>query len=244
VVLDVNGGLGLAPGGFNFDAKVRRESFEPVDLFHAHVGSMDAFAQGLKIAAAIRKDGLLKDFVKQRYSSWDAGIGAKIETGNENFETLETYILAKGTPDANTSGRQEIIDLLRQRSRPYLFSNTLAPVIAGASLEALRLLRESTHLRDTLEENTRYFREAMTAAGFDIVPGTHPIVPVMLGDASLAARFAEAMLGRGVYVVGFSYPVVPAGKARIRTQISAAHTREDLENAVAAFSAVKRELGV
>jgi len=149
-----------------------------------------------------------------------------------------------GASGGYTSGRQEIIDLLRQRSRPYLFSNTLAPVIAGASLEALRLLRESTYLRDTLEENTRYFREAMTAAGFDIVPGTHPIVPVMLGDASLAARFAEAMLGRGVYVIGFSYPVVPAGKARIRTQISAAHTREDLKNAVTAFSAVKRELGV
>ena len=149
-----------------------------------------------------------------------------------------------GASGGYTSARQEIIDLLRQRSRPYLFSNTLAPVIAGASLEAIRLLRESTQLRDTLEANTRYFREEMTKAGFDIAPGTHPIVPVMLGDAALAARFAEAMLGRGVYVVGFSYPVVPMGKARIRTQISAAHTREDLEKAVAAFSAVKRELGI
>lgn len=149
-----------------------------------------------------------------------------------------------GASGGYTSGRQEIIDLLRQRSRPYLFSNTLAPVIAGASLEAIRLLRESTHLRDTLEENTRYFREAMTDAGFNIAQGTHPIVPVMLGDAALAAKFAEAMLGRGVYVIGFSYPVVPMGKARIRTQISAAHTREDLEMAVKAFSDVKRELGV
>jgi len=149
-----------------------------------------------------------------------------------------------GASGGYTSGRREIIDLLRQRSRPYLFSNTLAPVIAGASLEALRLLRESTSLRDTLEENTRYFRDAMTQAGFDIAPGTHPIVPVMLGDAALAARFAEAMLGRGVYVIGFSYPVVPQGKARIRTQISAAHTRGDLEMAVHAFIEVKRGLGV
>jgi len=149
-----------------------------------------------------------------------------------------------GASGGYTSGRREIIDLLRQRSRPYLFSNTLAPVIAGASLEALRLLKESTGLRDTLEENTRYFREEMTKAGFVIAPGSHPIVPVMLGDAALAARFAEAMLKRGVYVIGFSYPVVPQGKARIRTQISAAHTREDLDVAVKAFTAVKAELGI
>lgn len=149
-----------------------------------------------------------------------------------------------GASGGYTSGRREIIELLRQRSRPYLFSNTLAPVIAGASLKALELLKESTDLRDALETNTRYFREAMTGAGFDIVPGEHPIVPVMLGDAALAGRFAEAMLARGVYVVGFSYPVVPQGKARIRTQISAAHTREDLERAVAAFVDVRRELGI
>ena len=149
-----------------------------------------------------------------------------------------------GASGGYTSGRKEIIELLRQRSRPYLFSNTLAPVIAGASLEAIRLLRESTDLRDTLEENTRYFRKAMTDAGFDIAPGEHPIVPVMLGDASLAARFADAMLERGVYVIGFSYPVVPQGKARIRTQISAAHTLEDLELAVRAFIQVKADLGI
>ena len=149
-----------------------------------------------------------------------------------------------GASGGYTSGRKEIIELLRQRSRPYLFSNTLAPVIAGASLETIRLLEASTSLRDTLEENTRYFREAMTKAGFDIAPGQHPIVPVMLGDAALAARFAEAMLGRGVYVIGFSYPVVPQGKARIRTQISAAHTRENLEQAVRAFIEVKHELGI
>ncbi len=149
-----------------------------------------------------------------------------------------------GASGGYTSGRKEIIDLLRQRSRPYLFSNTLAPMIAGATLEALRLLKESTDLRDTLEENTRYFREEMSRAGFNIVPGTHPIVPVMLGDAALAAKFANAMLTHGVYVIGFSYPVVPQGKARIRTQISAAHTKEDLEAAVKAFIAVKAELGL
>ena len=149
-----------------------------------------------------------------------------------------------GASGGYTSGRREIIDLLRQRSRPYLFSNSLAPVIAGASLEALRILSESTDLRDMLESNTRYFRESMTAAGFNIASGEHPIVPVMLGDASLAGRFAEAMLARGVYVIGFSYPVVPQGKARIRTQVSASHTREDLDRAVAAFTAVKHELGI
>jgi glycine C-acetyltransferase len=149
-----------------------------------------------------------------------------------------------GASGGYTSGRREIIELLRQRSRPYLFSNTLAPVIAGASLKALEMLKQSTALRDTLESNTRWFREAMTDAGFDIVPGEHPIVPVMLGDAALAARFADAMLAHGVYVVGFSYPVVPQGKARIRTQISAAHTREDLERAVKAFVAVRKELGI
>jgi glycine C-acetyltransferase len=145
-----------------------------------------------------------------------------------------------GASGGYTSGRKEIIELLRQRSRPYLFSNTLAPVIAGASIAALNLLRQDTKLRDTLEANTRDFRDAMTAAGFNIAPGEHPIVPVMLGDAALASKFADAMLERGVYVIGFSYPVVPQGKARIRTQISAAHTREDLERAVKAFVEVKR----
>ena len=149
-----------------------------------------------------------------------------------------------GASGGYTSGRKEIIELLRQRSRPYLFSNTLAPSIACASLKALSLLKQSTDLRDKLEANTKFFREAMTDAGFSIVPGEHPIVPIMLGDAALAARFAEAMLQRGVYVIGFSYPVVPHGKARIRTQISAAHTRGELESAVTAFSEVKRELGV
>jgi glycine C-acetyltransferase len=149
-----------------------------------------------------------------------------------------------GASGGYTSGRKEIIELLRQRSRPYLFSNTLCPSIAGASIAALNLLKHSTKLRDTLEANTRFFRAEMTAAGFHIVPGVHPIVPIMLGDAALASKFADAMLERGVYVIGFSFPVVPQGKARIRTQISAAHTRGDLEKAVKAFIEVKRELGV
>ena len=149
-----------------------------------------------------------------------------------------------GASGGYTSGRPEIVELLRQRSRPYLFSNTLAPAIAGGSLAALALLKQDPTLRDQLEENTRFFRGAMTAAGFNIAPGSHPIVPIMLGEAALAAQFAEAMLERGVYVVGFSYPVVPPGKARIRTQISAAHSRADLEWAVQAFIAVKNQLGL
>jgi glycine C-acetyltransferase len=149
-----------------------------------------------------------------------------------------------GASGGYTSGRREIIELLRQRSRPYLFSNTLCPSIAGASIAALDLLKQSTSLRDQLEANTRFFREQMTTAGFQIVPGEHPIMPVMLGDAALATKFADAMLERGVYVIGFSYPVVPQGKARIRTQISAAHTRPDLDHAVQAFVGAKLELGV
>ncbi len=149
-----------------------------------------------------------------------------------------------GASGGYTSGRREIIEMLRQRSRPYLFSNTLAPSIAGASLAVLGLLTDSTALRDTLESNTKFFRAEMTARGFDILPGTHPIVPIMLGEAPLAQRFAEAMLARGVYVTGFFYPVVPQGKARIRTQISAAHTREDLAFAIEQFAAVQAELGI
>jgi glycine C-acetyltransferase len=149
-----------------------------------------------------------------------------------------------GASGGYTSGRQEIIDLLRQRSRPYLFSNTLAPPIVGASLKALELLSESTELRDRLMENTRFFREGMAERGFAITPGEHPIVPIMLGDAKLAAQMAEMMLARGVYVIGFSYPVVPQGKARIRVQVSAAHMREDLTFAMKAFAAVKSALGV
>jgi glycine C-acetyltransferase len=149
-----------------------------------------------------------------------------------------------GASGGYVSGRREIVELLRQRSRPYLFSNTLAPSIAGASLKVLDLLSQSTALRDQLEANTKFFRHEMTQRGFDILPGEHPIVPIMLGETSLAQRFAEAMLARGVYVIGFFFPVVPQGKARIRTQISAAHTREDLVFAIEQFTAVKGELGL
>jgi len=147
-----------------------------------------------------------------------------------------------GASGGYTSGRREIIDLLRQRSRPYLFSNTLAPSIAGATLKVLDMLTRSTELREKLESNTRFFRERMSALGFNVLPGTHPIVPIMLGDAALAARFADAMLDREVYVIGFSFPVVPQGKARIRTQISAAHSEEELSFAIEQFAAVKKEL--
>jgi glycine C-acetyltransferase len=149
-----------------------------------------------------------------------------------------------GAAGGFTSGRQEIIDMLRQRSRPYLFSNTLPPPIAGAALEVLRMLDTTTELRDTLEANTTYFRERMTTAGFDIKPGVHPIVPIMLYDAPLAQQFATRLQDEGIFVTGFFYPVVAKGQARIRTQISAAHTRDHLDRAIAAFTKVGRELGV
>ena len=147
-----------------------------------------------------------------------------------------------GASGGYTSGRREIIDLLRQRSRPYLFSNSLAPAIAGASLELLDMLEESTALRDHLEEITVTYRRMLEEAGFDIIPGTHPCVPVMLYDERLAAEFAKRMMAKGVYVVAFSYPVVPRGKARIRTQLSAAHTMEDIEFAVRCFKEVREEM--
>ena len=149
-----------------------------------------------------------------------------------------------GAAGGFTSGRQEIIDMLRQRSRPYLFSNTLPPPIAGAALAVLRMLDTTTELRDTLEANTTYFRDRMTTAGFDIKPGVHPIVPIMLYDAPLAQQFAARLQDEGIFVTGFFYPVVAKGQARIRTQISAAHTREHLDRAIAAFTKVGKELGV
>jgi len=143
-----------------------------------------------------------------------------------------------------TAARQEIVDLLRQRSRPYLFSNTLAPSICAASIKALDMLSHSTELRDKLESNTRYFRDAMKNAGFEVPAGDHPIVPIMLGDARLAQEMSQKLLERGIYAIGFFYPVVPQGKARIRTQISAAHTQQDLDQAIAAFSEIRHELGM
>jgi len=149
-----------------------------------------------------------------------------------------------GASGGFTSGKKEIIDLLRQRSRPYLFSNTLAPSITGASIAVFDLLSQTTELRDTLEENTTYFREKITAAGFDIKPGTHPIIPIMLYDAVVSQKMAEKLLEKGIYVIGFYYPVVAKGQARIRVQISAAHTRAHLDQAIQAFIEVGKELGV
>jgi glycine C-acetyltransferase len=147
-----------------------------------------------------------------------------------------------GASGGYTSGRKEIVALLRQRSRPYLFSNTVAPPIVAASLKTLELLTSSTELRDKLEENTKYFRAALTERGLTIKPGTHPIVPIMLGDAALSQKFAARMLEKGVYVIGFFYPVVPHGTARVRTQVSAAHSRAELEQAVKAFAETNKEL--
>ena len=149
-----------------------------------------------------------------------------------------------GASGGYTSGRAEIVEYLRQRSRPYLFSNSLAPCIVAGSIKAIELLTESTNLRDRLETNTKYFREKISEVGFEILPGEHPITPIMLGDAVLASKVADAMLRKGVYVISFSYPVVPEGKARIRTQISAAHTKTDLAFAIEKFAEVAKELDI
>jgi glycine C-acetyltransferase len=142
------------------------------------------------------------------------------------------------------AGRKEIVELLRQRSRPYLFSNSLAPVVAATSIAVIDMLTESTELRDKLEQNTSYFRHAITEAGFDVKPGIHPIVPIMLYEENRAMEMARLLLDEGIYVIGFSYPVVPKGQARIRVQISADHTKDDLEKAVSAFARVGKELGL
>ncbi|MFM7519463.1 MAG: glycine C-acetyltransferase [Planctomycetota bacterium] len=178
-------------------------------------------------------------------------VGQRGRGTHEQFGVMERIDILTGTlgkalggaSGGYTSGRRELVEWLRQRSRTYLFSNTVAPPVAAGALAALEILERSPALRDRLEENTRHFRGAMAARGFAILPGSHPIVPVMVGDAAAAARMAEAMLDEGVYVVGFSYPVVPQGKARIRTQVSAAHSRDDLERAVAAFEVVRSRLG-
>jgi glycine C-acetyltransferase len=170
---------------------------------------------------------------------------------HEHFGVMDRIDILTGTlgkalgggSGGYTSGRRELIEWLRQRSRTYLFSNTVAPPVAAGALKSLEMLEASTTLRDTLAANTRFFREEIGSRGFSILPGEHPIVPVMLGDAALASRMADFMLEEGVYVIGFSYPVVPEGKARIRTQVSAAHSREDLTKAVVAFEAARTRLG-
>ena len=175
-------------------------------------------------------------------------MGAKGRGTHEHHDVMERVDIITGTlgkalggaSGGYTSARKEIVDFLRQRSRPYLFSNSVAPPIVAASIKAIDLLNESTELRDKLEANTTYFRNEMEQLGFDILPGEHPIVPIMLGDAALATKMADALLEKGVYVIGFSYPVVPQGKARIRTQISAAHSREDITFAIQCFADVKK----
>lgn len=177
----------------------------------------------------------------------EQGRGTHEYCGVMNRIDIITGTLGKalgGASGGYTSGKKPIIDLLRQRSRPYLFSNTLAPVIAGASLSVLEMLEKSAELREQLRKNSQYFRQEMQALGFDLVPGEHAIIPVMLGDAKLSLDMADRLLKEGVYVISFSYPVVPQGKARIRTQMSAALTREQLDRAIAAFAKVGRELGV
>ena len=175
------------------------------------------------------------------------GRGTPEHCGVEGRVDVVTSTLGKALGGASggfTAARQEIVDLLRQRSRPYLFSNTVAPPIVLASHECLRMLSESTALRDRLEVNTKRFREGMTKAGFSIQPGIHPICPIMLGDAKLAVDMADAMLKEGIYVIGFSYPVVPKGQARIRVQLSAAHSDQDIDRALAAFAKVGKAMGV
>ena len=160
---------------------------------------------------------------------------------------LKDSVLKGGNFGANVvaaNNSKEVIEMLRQRSRPYLFSNTLAPSIVGASIAVMDLLSETTELRDKLEANTKYFRSKMTAAGFDIKPGDHPIVPIMLYDAVVAQEFAAKLLKEGIYVIGFFFPVVPKGQARIRVQLSAAHDQQHLDKAIAAFTKVGKELGV
>jgi len=177
----------------------------------------------------------------------DKGRGTPEYCGVQERVDIITGTFGKALGGASggfTAARQPIVDLLRQRSRPYLFSNTLAPAVCAASVKTLELLTASTALRDKVHENTAYFRAELGKLGFDVLPGTHPIVPVMLYDAKTAAEFAARMLEKGVYVVGFSYPVVPQGKARIRTQVSAGHTKEDLDFAVSCFKQVKEEMGL
>jgi glycine C-acetyltransferase len=177
----------------------------------------------------------------------DQGKGTPTYFGVSEKVDLITSTLGKslgGGSGGFTSGRREIIELLRQRSRPYLFSNALPPVMTAAALKALDIVMQGEDLRDTIKTHAQFFRSNLEALGFRIIPGDHPIIPVMLGEAELATRMAERLLEEGIYVIGFSFPVVPKGQARIRVQMSAAHTREDLERALQAFEIVGRELGV
>jgi len=214
------------------------------------VFSMDGIIANLKAICDLADDYNALVMVDDSHAS--GFVGKTGRGSHEHNEVMGRVDIITGTfgkalggaSGGFTSGRQELIDMLRQRSRPYLFSNSLAPAMAATTLSILRRLGATTAYRDTLEVNTRYFREKMTEAGFEIVPGTHPIVPIMLYDARVAATMADRLLEKGIYVIGFYYPVVPKGKARIRTQISAAHTREDLDKAIKAFIEVKTEMNL
>jgi len=214
------------------------------------VFSMDGYIADLKTICDLADEYDALVMVDDSHSvgfMGEHGRGTAEYCGVEGRVDIITGTLGKalgGASGGYTSARQEIVDLLRQRSRPYLFSNTLAPAIAAAAYKTFDMLMESTALRDKVHENTRYFREKLSQLGFDVLPGTHPIVPVMLYDARVAGEFAARMLEEGVYVVGFSYPVVPMGKARIRTQVSAGHTKEDLDFAVECFAKVKKDMGL
>jgi glycine C-acetyltransferase len=214
------------------------------------VFSMDGTIADLKAVSALAEK---YDAMVMVDDSHAVGFVGKLGRGtHEHCEVMGKIDIITGTlgkalggaSGGYTSGRKEIIAWLRQRSRPYLFSNSLAPTIVKTSLAVLDIIQESTALRDKVWENTAYFRTEIMKIGFEIVPGLHPIVPIMLGDAALATRFADAMLQEGIYVIGFSFPVVPKGKARIRTQISAGHSRKDLDQALAAFAKVGRQLKI
>lgn len=218
----------VTDGAFSMDGTIARldEICDLADEFEALVMSDESHATG---------------FIGR------TGRGVPEYRGAADRVDIITGTLGKALGGASggfTSARKEIVEMLRQRSRPYLFSNTLAPSIVGASIKVFEMLSETTDLRDKLEKNTRYFRKKMAAAGFDIRPGEHPIVPIMLYEAPLAQKFADRLLEKGIYVIGFFYPVVGKGQARIRVQISAAHEQEDLDQAINAFTQVGRELGV
>jgi len=214
------------------------------------VFSMDGYIANLKAICDLADE---YDALVMVDDSHAVGFMGKTGRGTpEHCDVIERVDIITGTlgkalggaSGGYTSGAQAIIDLLRQRSRPYLFSNTLAPAICAASIKTLDILSASTELRDKLHANTKYFREELAKLGLDVLPGTHPIVPVMLYDAHVASDFAKRMLEKGVYVIGFSFPVVPNGKARIRTQVSAAHTTEDLDFAIRCFKEVKAEMNL
>lgn len=247
--------------------RYRYENNNMADL-EAQLKQADADGARLKLIATdgvFSMDGIIADLDKicdlaDKYNalvmvddSHAVGFVGKTGRGTHEYRNcmdrvdIITGTLGKalgGASGGYTSGRKEIIDLLRQRSRPYLFSNTLAPAIAGATIKVLDMLTSSTELRDKVEANTKYFRAEIKKIGLEVIESEHPICPVMLGDAVLSQKFAEKMLEKGVYVVGFFFPVVPKGKARIRTQISAGHSREDLDNALRAFKETKEELGL